>query len=204
MSPDSSLQNLLFFFIHSFVRSIVHFEWACICAFGRNDALIRHLLIEIAANIYWPYLTYAGTIERQKKNQQQQHPNEFIYYCSIFYAIQFIACYLSSAGTIFAFSLSCLFIFALKHARHVHQNVTSQCKCKMQNVRMRFICTLCCVWYCIKMISKANEKPRYTCKHTLATTKRDKFSVIVIVCRLLLNFLVDKSLCHMKCLILSV
>lgn len=94
----------------------------------------------------------AHTRERRKK---QQHPNEFIYYCSIFYAIQFIACYLSSAGTIFAFSLSCLFIFALKHARHVRQNVTSS-QCTHAKHLYDFMCV-----YCVRLHQndiKANEK----------------------------------------------
>ena len=77
-----------------------------------------------------------------RRKEEKKRTHEFMYYCSIFYAIQFMACYLSGAGTIFAFFLSCLYLyFGLSvETRDTRStiNVTSQCTriCKF----FRFVC----------------------------------------------------------------
>lgn len=126
---------------------------SCRHAFGQSDALAHceHLLIEVALvekktnKILRSLLTC-----RHKCTQEKKRTHEFMYYCSIFYALQFMACYLSSAGTIFAFGLSCLYLcfgqsVETRDTRSAI-NVTSQCTRICQPRFVRLVCIYPCAF----------------------------------------------------------
>lgn len=138
---------------------------------------IRHLLIEIAAWKHWPYLTC------------QAHTLKPFFFILLFYILcDSIYCLLSSlvqAHNI-CICLSCLFIFALKHARHVRQNVTSQCTHAMHfsiYTLGRFVagssCFGCFVFMCVcererVRHSESNVISKWIANHVVHTNIRAK------------------------------